>query len=275
MARSLPLFAIQIAHAYFEAPLNGGEASRPLSLMPSKASAILMQQESLLLRQRGDGIEIWQEVTEANEANPNVNAELITLEFLARSSDPHSEFYTEWPVARPLCFVNQIAAELATPDLELQANSIAASDFGMDSFERQQQPVLFSVQIQHAIKYQENAVMTVYRLPLAAKALHWKYYFSGALSKKELEIVDVDALQDEANYFTASTNGVGERSLAFISEHRLTMRSNPTQRLQLREKGANGRVLMRRLPNASIHKIGKERTPDGQTLIVAEIYIHQ
>jgi hypothetical protein len=272
MARYLPLFAIQIAHAYFDAPLNGGDASQPLSLMPSKASAILMQQESLLLRQRGDGIEIWQEEKDANAA---VNTELITLEFLARSSDPHFEFYTEWPVARPLCFVNQIAAELETPELELQANSVAASDFGMDSFERQQQPVLFSVQIQHAIKYQENAVMTVYRLPLAAKALHWKYYFSGALSKKELEIVDVDALQDEANYFTASTNGVGERSLAFISERRLTMRSNPTQRLQLREKGANGRVLMRRLPNASIHKIGKERTPDGQTLIVAEIYIHQ
>ena len=53
------------------------------------------------------------------------------------------------------------------------------------------------------------------------------------------------------------------------------MRSIPTQRFQLREEGASGRVLVRRLPNASIDKIGKEKGPTGNHWSLREIYIHQ
>ncbi|MBY0573620.1 MAG: hypothetical protein K2P84_08060, partial [Undibacterium sp.] len=71
------------------------------------------------------------------------------------------------------------------------------------------------------------------------------------------------------------TRGIGK---ALMSNSSLKMKKNSPQRFQLREKAVAGgiqRVLMRRLPNASLDKIGKERTPDGQNLLVAEIYIHQ
>ena len=61
----------------------------------------------------------------------------------------------------------------------------------------------------------------------------------------------------------------------YLSEAALPMLKLPRQRLQLREEGAAGKVLIRRLPNADVAKLGKERGRDGRSMIVAEIYIHQ
>jgi hypothetical protein len=49
----------------------------------------------------------------------------------------------------------------------------------------------------------------------------------------------------------------------------------PTQRFQLKDKNNSGKVLLKRLPNAAVQRLGKEKDPEGRSILVAEIYINQ
>ena len=267
MARYLPLFALHITHEFF----SDGENAQVFmpQIEASKTCATRMEKENLLVRTVASGIEVWQEQMEWHDKN-----EIFDFEFLVSSSDTNIETYTAWDIAKPFCY--QVAPENADRTIRtLVAKSAESKDFGLSSFERQRRPILFSVELSHTLAPSEVANIKTYQVQLHSKQMHWKYYFSGALAKKKLEIVDLDANPDSAYRFIPSQKLVTENSLAFVSEVKLPMRSIPPQRFQLREEDANGRVLMRRLPNASIDKIGKEKGPDGQSLVVAEIYIHQ
>lgn len=296
MARYVALFAIQVEHEFFAGDLT--TESLALEFIPDKTSAAMMQRENLLLRRSAKGIEIWQEsrdtVRSSIDSDSSSKADLaeakapLDFVFLVSASDPMFNFYTAWERAKPVKFFGtNFGANSATnndtnsaPDhvdehqqsQTLQMSTTSASDFGLSSFERQRAAIVFSVELQH----RPMVAMSTYVIRLQAKALHWKYYFCGALAKKQLQIVDLDR-ENEAvgTTFHPSTQVVGSNGQAFISDAALPMRSIPSQRFQLREADATGRVLMRRLPNASIQKIGKEGSPDGQSLVVAEIYIHQ
>ncbi|MBC3883330.1 hypothetical protein H8K35_18195 [Undibacterium sp. LX40W] len=267
MARYLPLFALHIDHEFF----GDGENAQVFTpqIEASKACAAKMEKESLLVRTVTGGIEVWQEQLEWRDTS-----EVFDFEFLVSSSDPNIDTYTAWDIAKPICY--QLVQQNAEQTISsFVAKSAETEDFGLSSFERQRRPILFSVKLPHALTPSTVGDVKKYQIQLRSKHMHWKYYFSGALAKKKLEIVDLDANSESDYRFIPSRQVVIENSLAFVSEVKLPMRSIPPQRFQLREEDANGRVLMRRLPNASIDKIGKEKGPDGQSLVVAEIYIHQ
>ena len=115
-----------------------------------------------------------------------------------------------------------------------------------------------------------------YVVALKSKQIHWKYFFSGSLAKKKLHIVDLDAEENGLGIgFVDSSLAATKDGLAMISTSAIAMRHRPSQRFQLREAGAGERILVERLPNASLTKIGKEKGRDGASLVVAEIYIHQ
>ena len=115
-----------------------------------------------------------------------------------------------------------------------------------------------------------------YRIALTSKKIHWKYFFSGSLAARQLAIVDLDAADGTHGIaFAASLLSATQDALAYTSEEPLPIQRLPQQRLQLREQGVAGKVLIRRLPNANIEKLGKERGRDGLSMIVAEIYVHQ
>ncbi|SEN77554.1 hypothetical protein SAMN05428959_10365 [Duganella sp. CF517] len=72
------------------------------------------------------------------------------------------------------------------------------------------------------------------------------------------------------------------RALTFISEQAIDMRQHPPQRLQLCERRGPdrqvNRILIKRLPNASVAAVGREVAPGsnetgGQAVLVSEIYI--
>lgn len=263
MARYLPLFALQVSHEFFS-----DAGSLPLQIQASKACAKEMERQGLLLRVVNNGIEVWNEVREFDEVDAR-----MSFEFLVSSKDPYLDSYTAWECAKPLSYRSPGSGGLQE---NLVATSVEEQDFGLSAIEKQRMGLVFSVQLEHGLHAEVDQDMKQYQIQLQSKTMHWKYYFSGALAKKKLEIVDLDAANTESGCrFIPSSKIVTEDSLAFVSEAQLPMRSIPTQRFQLREEGANGRVLMRRLPNASIDKIGKEKGPDGQSLVVAEIYIHQ
>jgi len=292
MARYLPLFAIQVEHEFFAESHTMDNLA--LEFMPDKASAAMMQRENLLLRRCAKGIEIWQESRETGGASLDSNSdsdssskanlakvkEPLDFVFLVSASDPMFDFYTAWEHAKPIVFSGKnLATEMSTNSTDdfkniqiLQSGSNSTSDLGLSSFERHRAAIVFSVELQH----RPEVEMCTYVVHLKAKAMHWKYYFCGSLGKKQLQIVDLDRDSDVVGaVFHPSTQVVGSNGKAFISDTALPMRSIPSQRFQLREADATGRVLMRRLPNASIQKIGKEGNPNGPSLVVAEIYIHQ
>jgi hypothetical protein len=248
MARHARLLAIAVTHEYC------GTAPLQLTFVPDAACAALMLREGLLLRHTPAGAEVWREAT----ADQAVAA--LPLSFQVFAADPHLPFCTDWPVARPLRYVSVGADDVLRP--ETLAGSGAAH------------APLLSIEIDagHGPARQD----AVYRIALASKKMHWKYFFSGSLAARKLSIVDLDAGGDAAGIrFAAAAMTATAEGIAYLSEAALPMLKLPRQRLQLREEGAAGKVLIRRLPNADVAKLGKERGRDGRSMIVAEIYIHQ
>ncbi|GGX10520.1 hypothetical protein [Undibacterium macrobrachii] len=273
MARYLPVFALAVKHEYFEGDAHPDRMG--LVFTPDKDSAIIMQQENLLLRRSVSGFEIWQEqrVDSVGDASAEMNGDLATLNltFSVTASDPAFNSYTKWELDKPIQFENKDSVRLTATQLDTNAINLSSSA-GLIDTARHAMQVQFYIRIAHVLKQG----MTRYEIELKAKALHWKYFFTGAIGRKAVEIFNLDGSSKEDELlFQRSTELVNNTGTAFLSKVPFPMRSIPTQRFQLREEGANGRVLMRRLPNASIHQIGKEGVPGGQTLVVAEIYIHQ
>lgn len=269
MARYLPLLRIVITHEYLAGmPIN-------LRFVPSPACAELMQREGLMLRATPHGAELWREEAGQPSERPGAAAPeaLLPLAFAVFASDSHLQFCTEWPVATPLRYVNAAAGELLRP--ETLAGSGAA------------RAPLLQIEIDHLPAPQEGEAPVTYRIALAAKKLHWKYFFSGSLASRKLSIVDLDAdgakggagaeihADKPGVRFAPSPTAATHDGVAFLSETALPLQRLPQQRLQLREEGVAGKVLIRRLPNANVEQLGKERGRDGRSMIVAEIYIHQ
>jgi hypothetical protein len=254
MARYAPLLTIVVTHDFF--------AGMPMYLrfVPSTACAALMDREGLILRATPYGAEVWREQPSDGSAAP-LPAELLQLAFAVFTGDPQLQFCTAWPVALPLRYVS--SADSGQLEPETLAGSGAA-----------RQP-LFSVEIDYRPAPHGQPARN-YRIALASKKIHWKYFFSGSLAAKKLSIVDLDAADGDTGIrFAASDLPATDTGSAYTSEAPLPIQRLPQQRLQLREEGGAGRVLIKRLPNANIEKLGKERGRDGLSMIVAEIYIHQ
>jgi hypothetical protein len=251
MARYLPVLRIVVSHDYLAgAPLG-------LRFVPAAASSAAMLREDIVLRPMADGAELWR-VQDAPQAAPE---QAVPLAFAVYGDDPQLAFCTDWPVAPPLRYVG------GRDGAELRAETLAGSG-------APRQPV-FSVEIE-VPPASVPAVPALCRITLAARKIHWKYFFSGSLADRKLRIVDLDALDGGAGIgFVPSPPGLTDGGAAFLSEAALPMQKIPQQRLQLREEGGAGKVLIRRLPNANLAKLGKERGRDGVSMIVAEIYIHQ
>lgn len=268
MARYLPLCALEIVHEFFES----SEDVRDLALrvLPSVETQALMAREGLLLRERASGFEIWQE--QASESGVAREA-VLALHFSICTSNPRMPFLTVREAEQVPCFVNDVAALAEVEDLQSEHHS-GVMDVGLRRFEKHACMELVQVKLAHVVQVGDGA-MRRYRVQMKARRLHWKYIFSGALAKRALAIVDLNRSESGGVQFVPSDQVVTSKHVAFISDAALTMRSIPSQGFQLREEDASGRVLMRRLPNASFDHLGKERSPDGQSVVVAEIYVHQ
>ncbi|MBI3712178.1 MAG: hypothetical protein HY253_04335 [Burkholderiales bacterium] len=268
MARYLPLCALEIVHEFFESSDDVRDLA--LQVFASVETQALMAREGLLLRERATGFEIWQE----QASDPGMAREsVLPLHFSICTTNPRLPFLTVRDAEQLACFVNDAAAVTEVEDLQSVASS-DAMDLGLRRFERAACIELVHVKLAHVIQTGKDG-MRRYRVQLKARRLHWKYIFSGALAKRALAIVDLNRSESGGVQFVPSDQVVTSKHVAFISDAALTMRSIPSQGFQLREEDASGRVLMRRLPNASLDHLGKERSPDGQSLVVAEIYVHQ
>jgi hypothetical protein len=266
MARYQHMFSVTVTHEY-----HADQPVPDLRFVPSAPTAALMEREDMLLRTTAAGMELWQAAPRPERPGPPAGL-LHLLRFEVMSADPMLRFYTEWPLTAPLRFSNRYpGADGTEPRLRPARWARRVPNAGMVN--QLKQP-LFRVDI--AFRPAPQAAPPQWRVALASRKLHWKYYFSGALASRQLNIVDLDAADSAPGIsFAPALPAAIEGGSAYLSALALPIQKIPQQRLQLREVGAAGKVLIRRLPNASVEKMGKQRGPNGQSLIVAEIYIHQ
>jgi hypothetical protein len=253
MARYERLLAMDLAHEF-----HGGDAVPNLRWVLTADTAVLMEREGLLLRATVGGFEIWRD---QDVPLPNTEWQLGIDVY---TSDALLRFCTQWPDG----YLPMAAGTL--PALQvLRAVAQPAPDT------RDGGPLLWIDIACRAVAAADQALQ-LWRVQLQAKSIHWKYFFSGGLAVKKLCIVDLDAAEKgEGMVFLPSPMTATVDGAAYLSASPVPMQYLPQQRLQLQEEGAAGRVLIRRLPNASVEKLGKERGPNGQSMIVAEIYVHQ
>ena len=263
MARFRQLLALDVTHEF-----HAGAAVPGLRYIPTAQTAALMAREGLVLGVTAAGLELWQEQGE------RAPGDTWQLSFDVHASDALMRYYTAWPAQAYLPLVAgergplevlRAVAQPAPPQAERQPGCEDAPLFWIDIACRPAPAALPS-----------SGPLQPWRLALLSKKIHWKYFFSGALAARQLSIVDLDAAGAEAGLrFVASPWAATADGMAYLSEAPLPMQGIPCQRLQLREQGAAGKVLIRRLPNASLERLGRERGPNGQQMLVAEIYVHQ
>lgn len=266
MARYQQLFSVAVMHEFY-----AGQAVPDLRYVPAAPTAELMRRERLLLRTTAAGMELWRELADADA--PVLAEARMLLRFEVLSGDPLMRFYTALPLAAPLRFTNRLpGADRAEQQLQPVKWARRAR---RDGLVNQMHEPLFRLDIDFLPAADVGAAPPRWRVALASRTLHWKYFFSGALAAKQLNIVDLDASDGTEGVSFAPAAPAVDGGSAYLSARALPIQKSPQQRLQLREVGAAGKVLIRRLPNASVEKMGKDQGPNGQSMIVAEIYIHQ
>lgn len=257
MARYCRLLALEVTHEFLaHAPLPG------LRYQPTVETAALMEREGLMLRTLPHGVELWQE-----QRQDAADGAVWQLGFDLYASDALLRFYTAWPQD------SYLPLQAGTPGGLQVLRAVAQPARGAEGGG----PVLWlDLACRRDSAPVQDAPATPWRVALSARSLHWKYFFSGGLAARKLSIVDLDAAEGEAGLvFAPAPLAATASGTAYLSAAPVPMQSIPRQRLQLREAGVAGKVLIRRLPNASVDRLGKERGPNGQSMIVAEIYVHQ
>ncbi|MBC3875301.1 hypothetical protein [Undibacterium flavidum] len=278
MSRYVHVCSILIEHHYY---VNG--ENQKLQFLQTRETAALVKQRQLILRQTQNGLEVWQDC--ASE-DVSVSEQSIDLTFDVISDDPWYAFRTDWDAVGQICvWQNQLSdscSMMILGDVDAGKNESQSSSRFVQYTRRNLSRVLFSVHVSHVQKTagklidsgHERSNSYVFSLP--SKLMHWKYFFSGAIAKKKLQIVDLDAKEDGDGIVFVHSKGVANADgKAMVSLQAMPMQAFPNQRFQLREESGAGRILIKRLPNASMVKVGKERGNDGSSFIVAEIYIHQ
>jgi hypothetical protein len=291
----LPIFSLTIEHDYFADALTPN-----VQFTPSRDCAEMLRRWQLLLRQEGNCLEIWQEVgisgplTARDVASNNAKrSQELCFTFEVTGRDPLFSFYTDLPRSGTK-YANQedgntsdIVEYLVAADMKVDTTPDRHGQDKSNTFTVELHRIKLHESLQermHDLSKEEESSTTLkpppalkqYVVALKSKKIHWKYFFSGSLAKKKLHIVDVNAEENGLGVgFVDSSLSATKDGLAMISTSAIAMRNRPDQRFQLREAGAGERILIKRLPNASLAKIGKEKSRDGASMVVAEIYIHQ
>lgn len=281
MPHYLPLFTIELEHDYYQ----GGQ--RPtLEFVPTPACQALSQQYRLVQRPSANGTSIWREADGAGEGGRDAalmrlaGQQTLYLAYDVLSSDPQLPHVTAWPAAQPVCYCNPLPDKPVQDQLLAPANRNPDPASAQEYFSQPHLRVVIAIKestLWHPAQFEDGAVQR-YHIELSSKKIRWKYFFSGSLAQKTLAIVDLDHNPAGAITFAASTQAEPAGPwLAWVTQQEIPMRQVPVQRFALREGDGAGKVLIKLLPNASANasQIGKEKGRDGETITVAEIYVHQ
>ncbi|MDY6981860.1 MAG: hypothetical protein SV422_02110 [Pseudomonadota bacterium] len=261
--------SLLVRHSYFPDGL-----CRDLSFEPDADTVTLMRQHRLLLKAADAGVMLVAEQMPGLQLTENLPIRLHVF-----AGDPLFVSFTReaQELGTPLYF-GATNVEASADDKLLPARAPDTVLRDMQAAYRVRRPVMIVDFVLTPQDFQ-SSTRSVYvparslAIELHTRALHWKYLFFGELTRYDLYIEHTDT--ENPVSFSACDEPLVNSGKALISHSPLPMTHEPQQRLQLKDRNTAGRVLIRRLPNASMRKIGKSRSPDGDSVYVAEIYINQ
>jgi hypothetical protein len=285
----LPLFGVTVEHQFF-----GLKACVPFDFVPTSATTVSLAQCGLLVRSSPNGITVFCEDEAQADLRraTNVDDKSLMLEFKVFPRDRDFAKYTDPVTAAPsavLYFDSWRAVKDPDGRQRLHPDECASEKF----FEDWNSPLIrtavatrdaifkpsFLVNISVNDPLDETGLQPAiftpasYYIRFAARKTFWKYYFFGDLGNKNLYIAD---LNGNVEFKCLGTTEVANSKVAltFVSGTTIPMQDTPEQRFQLRENGAMGeKVVIKRLPNASVGQINKEIIEENAVL-VSEMYIN-
>jgi hypothetical protein len=288
----LPLMSITVDHAFF-AP--GPESH--FRLLPTARTSKLIDKFGMLLRPSPNGVDLFCQESDRADLLAGVCVEDdMALAFRGFATD--SNFSTFTDVGRRVqdetVFVDAAGAKAGADGRRCLHEGEYVSEATLrknDSPEiaemlgRNFDPVKpnFFANIQfcdlvNALQETPPGVPAApqYYLRFAARSSVWKYYFLNDVGSKDIAIVDLDGRTRFSRRGTTALPGQPREAVTFVSEQAITMQKTYTQRFQLREQGEMGeRILVKRLPNASVNAIGREMLEGSAVaVLVSEIYIN-
>jgi hypothetical protein len=285
MAFYKPLIAIRVEHDYFVSGVANG-----LEFRPTAQTEKALQQCQLIIKSISGGILVLMDVE-----NEHLASEDTVLRFEVFATDVHFSTYTQalsQDKEQPAYYstANVIGKNSAgmnilgvLPQLVEESvdhvkpvrplkMSLAKPNFVVDCF-------IGSDDFDRVKQSQIDDASAVYCIPLSARWFYWKYYFFGDLASQKLAIHDLNS--QAPMLFDECDEPIAKNGKAYISQKEIVLTEVPSQRFQLRELKAvndlnsSGKVLVKRLPNASVQMLGKGRNSSGQAVLVAEIYVNQ
>ena len=280
------LFSVTVEHMYFT-----GHACKSLEFVPTRATAHLFKRLGLLYRISGNRLSVFFEDDKLDILKMSANDD-FAFSYKVFSRDSNFSHYT-LPAMQPynaiLYFDNQSlitdeegryllhdGAYVSEADY-VELNSSVLSD----CFESKDYHVRPSFIVHIAIHKdsqllsldQDNKQLRQFFISFESNKTVWKYYFVGDLAHRSLYITDLD----NKIQFQEVGNAVlpGNRAAKMLqSTQAIQMLEQPQLRLQLKESlELRDKILINRLPNASIHQIYGEEI-NGKMETVSEVYVH-
>ncbi|MER0215862.1 MAG: hypothetical protein DU481_06645 [Nitrosomonas sp.] len=280
------LVNVTVEHAYFS-----GQHCKTLEFIPSESCAVLLRRAGLLLKSSESGIAVYFDEEKINILRLHAEDDLV-LTFKVFSKDNNFFRYTA-PGAPPddsiLFFDTQQVTRDAADKQLLHPDAYAAADAWLkltadplpDILERKDYLVkpVFIVRVcitagaEGLCSDKLDAAARKFYIRFNTNQTYWKYYILGDLSKRNVFITDLDnALQFE-NLGNVTLPG-NRTAIQLLSSKAIPLHELPDQRLQLKEStGTGDRVLVKRLPNASVEQVHAEMISD-KIASVSEIYIN-
>lgn len=286
------VFRVSFEHGFFD-----GAALRSMRCVPAAASFDMLRRAGLLLRAEDDGIAAFgnQAAIERLRLHIAEAGTSLKLAFLVFSSDPHFFEYTvpAWPKGQVLLLDTADATLDAGGRQMLHATPCVPASAFVDCSHAGLAPILgrkvlvpapaMVLQValsdslagtpDSAADSAADSARRHFHARFGAASSHWKYCLFGA-GAATARIVDL-AGDMEFDRFAGVEVAAGRYADVFISKRAIEMRKSSAERFQLRAASPAGdKVLIKRLPNASLGKRVRENR-DGNDILVSEIFINQ
>jgi hypothetical protein len=278
------IFRVSFEHAFFADGIL-----RSLRIVPVAACYDMVSRAGVLLRLEGDGIAAFGDAEAVERLRLHV-AEAgasLNMAFLVFSKDPHFFEYTVpvWPKGQ-LLFLNTACASPDDAGRQiLHATPYAPASAFVDRHHPDLQPILgkcvlalapamvLQVVVSPSLLNASDSRERHFHARFDAASSHWKYCLFGA-GEAQAGIVDL-AGDMEFDHFAGVEVADRRRAEVFVSKRAIPMREVSAARFQLRAASPVGdKVLIKRMPNASVGKHFRENK-DGNQILVSEIFINQ
>jgi hypothetical protein len=281
------LLDIRIKHDFYQSGL-----CHSLEFRPTCSTSRLLDNCNLLLKKTDSGIQIIYQSSSLEILQAYAEDEITPLQFNFKvyACDPYFKSYSE-PYAdldqRILYFSNQrtqFARQMClTQDDYASSQDRISSDapelLGIIGPEDSLLPPEFVIHISALteqglqLKHWLAESTPAYTIAFKPRERYWKYYLLGGMAKENYYILDQDR-RIEFDALGQVKLADRKQAYAFRSRHRIPLNDYYAYRFQLKERDTGGeRVVINRLPVASISHIGKEVIAE-QEAIVSEIYIN-